>query len=96
MTDAEVRVIACDESASEGENLIASRHPVFVHASVNLTMEDACVLARWTAALSSSAVSVACNRALLLSLRVERRLGRYRGGWKAVDSIFKRSGNRFA
>ncbi|MEA5053792.1 MAG: hypothetical protein VB093_10170 [Propionicimonas sp.] len=41
MTDAEVRVIACDESASEGENLIASRHPVFVHASVNLTMEDA-------------------------------------------------------
>jgi len=41
MTDAEVRVIACDESASEGENLIASRHPVFVHASVNLTVEDA-------------------------------------------------------
>jgi len=38
---AEVRTIACDESGSEGENLVASQHPVFVHASVNLAVEDA-------------------------------------------------------
>ncbi|WP_150954651.1 hypothetical protein [Microbacterium testaceum] len=33
--------IACDESASEGENLMRSRHPVFVHGSVNLSQEEA-------------------------------------------------------
>lgn len=37
----EVRVIACDESASEGENLMTSTHPVFVHGSVNLSLEEA-------------------------------------------------------
>lgn len=41
MTHSEVRTIACDESGSEGENLTASRHPVFVHASVNLRLEEA-------------------------------------------------------
>ncbi|MFD4957863.1 hypothetical protein [Microbacterium sp. NPDC058389] len=34
-------VIACDESASEGENLIASQHPVFVHGSTSLPLSDA-------------------------------------------------------
>lgn len=33
-------VIACDESASEGENLIASQHPVFVHGSTSLPQAD--------------------------------------------------------
>jgi hypothetical protein len=33
--------VACDESGSEGETLIASQHPVFVHASVSLPEEDA-------------------------------------------------------
>jgi hypothetical protein len=33
--------IACDESASEGENLMRARHPVFVHASVNVSFQDA-------------------------------------------------------
>lgn len=28
-----MKVIACDESGSEGETLLASQHPVFVHAS---------------------------------------------------------------
>jgi hypothetical protein len=41
MTSGEVAVIACDESASEGENLMGSAHPVFVHGSVNLTLDDA-------------------------------------------------------
>lgn len=36
-----VTVIACDESASEGENLIASKHPVFVHGSTSLPLADA-------------------------------------------------------
>lgn len=34
-------VVACDESASEGENLIASKHPVFVHGSTSLPLADA-------------------------------------------------------
>ncbi len=33
--------IACDESGSDGENLIESRHRVFSHASTDLTMEEA-------------------------------------------------------
>lgn len=33
--------IACDESGAEGENLMRAQHPVFVHASVNLTSNDA-------------------------------------------------------
>lgn len=33
--------IACDESGSEGEILVASQHPVFVHASVSLREEEA-------------------------------------------------------
>lgn len=37
----DVRVIACDESGSESETLIASQHPVFVHASVNLPLDSA-------------------------------------------------------
>ena len=41
MTENEVTTIACDESASEGENLMGSTHPVFVHASVNLTVDEA-------------------------------------------------------
>lgn len=36
-----VRTIACDESGSEGENLTMSAHPVFVHGSVSLTLEEA-------------------------------------------------------
>ena len=36
-----VWAIACDESASEGENLMMSTHPVFVHGSVNLSLEEA-------------------------------------------------------
>lgn len=36
-----VRIVACDESASEGENLIASKHPVFVHGSTSLSLADA-------------------------------------------------------
>ncbi|WP_425839863.1 hypothetical protein [Microbacterium sp. PA5] len=34
-------VVACDESAAEGENLIASKHPVFVHGSTSVSLEDA-------------------------------------------------------
>lgn len=41
MTKERVVVIACDESASEGENLMTSHHPVFVHASVNLPLDEA-------------------------------------------------------
>lgn len=41
MTEQDVAVIACDESASEGENLMGSYHPVFVHGSVNLTLSEA-------------------------------------------------------
>jgi len=33
--------IACDESASEGENLMSAKHPVFVHASTDLTVNEA-------------------------------------------------------
>lgn len=33
--------IACDESGSEGENLTTAQHPVFVHASVNLSLDEA-------------------------------------------------------
>lgn len=36
-----VATIACDESASEGENLVASTHPVFVHGSTDLAIDDA-------------------------------------------------------
>lgn len=39
--------IACDESGSEGENLMRSHHSVFVHASVNLEPDEAAdVMAR--------------------------------------------------
>lgn len=37
----ELLTIACDESGSEGENLTASKHPVFVHASVAISLEEA-------------------------------------------------------
>lgn len=37
----EETVIACDESGSEGENLTGAGHPVFVHASVDLTIDEA-------------------------------------------------------
>lgn len=36
-----VTTIACDESASEGENLVASRHPVFVHGSTDISLDEA-------------------------------------------------------
>lgn len=41
MPEPELLAIACDESASEGENLMASTHPVFVHASVNIAPDRA-------------------------------------------------------
>lgn len=41
MAENGVTVIACDESASEGENLMLSAHPIFVHGSVNLTLDEA-------------------------------------------------------
>lgn len=44
MIETEIRIIACDESAAEGENLMASTHPVFVHGSVNLSLNDATAL----------------------------------------------------
>ena len=37
----DIITIACDESASEGENLMGAKHPVFVHASVNIELDDA-------------------------------------------------------
>ncbi|MDQ3484742.1 MAG: DUF3800 domain-containing protein [Actinomycetota bacterium] len=40
MTDTET-VIACDESGSEGENLTGAAHRVFVHASTDLTVDEA-------------------------------------------------------
>lgn len=33
--------IACDESGSEGENLVAARHPVFSHGSTSLSFDEA-------------------------------------------------------
>ncbi len=36
-----ITTIACDESGAEGENLMASTHPVFVHGSVNLALDEA-------------------------------------------------------
>ena len=45
--DDDVLVIACDESGSEGEELTASQHPVFVHASVNLPADEATGLRDW-------------------------------------------------
>lgn len=36
-----VDVVARDESASEGEDLTASKHPVFVHGSTNLPLDAA-------------------------------------------------------
>jgi len=41
LSEPELLTIACDESASEGENLMGSKHPVFVHASVNITTDAA-------------------------------------------------------
>lgn len=41
MTDQAVTTIACDESGSEGENLMRSPHPHFVHASTNISVEEA-------------------------------------------------------
>jgi hypothetical protein len=38
---AELLDISCDESGSEGENVIAASHRVFVHASVDLDMAEA-------------------------------------------------------
>lgn len=35
------RVIACDESGAEGDNLMAARHEVFAHASVSLDLASA-------------------------------------------------------
>ncbi|WP_133059943.1 hypothetical protein [Plantibacter elymi (nom. nud.)] len=40
-------MIGCDESGSEGENLVASQHPVFVHASVALAADQAAELRDW-------------------------------------------------
>lgn len=67
-------VIACDESAAEGENLIASKHPVFVHGSTSLSLEDADeFIARLRVAtraqapeLKSASVLTARNRTALL------------------------------
>lgn len=36
--------IACDESGSDGENLLASRHRVFAHGSVDLSTDEADVV----------------------------------------------------
>ncbi|MEA9986976.1 hypothetical protein [Subtercola sp. RTI3] len=41
MTGETVLSIACDESGSEGENLMLSQHAVFVHASVSVAMDAA-------------------------------------------------------
>lgn len=41
MPNQKVKVVACDESASEGENLMRSAHPVFVHGSVDLSIAEA-------------------------------------------------------
>ena len=79
MTDENVAIIACDESASEGENLMASTHPVFVHGSVNISIERATELRdELRAATGSQATEVKSkvalaprNRAALLSLMSE-------------------------
>jgi hypothetical protein len=40
-SDAPVAMISCDESGSEGENLMSAAQPVFVHGSVNLSPDEA-------------------------------------------------------
>jgi hypothetical protein len=39
--DTNPAVIACDESGSEGENVTAASHRVFVHASVSVSHAEA-------------------------------------------------------
>lgn len=68
-----VTVIACDESASEGENLIASRHPVFVHGSTSLPLAEAeDFIARLRAATRAQAPELKSGP--LLTLRNRRAL----------------------
>jgi hypothetical protein len=68
-----ITVIACDESASEGENLIASRHPVFVHGSTSLPLADAeDLMAQLRAATKAQAAELKSGP--LLALRNRRAL----------------------
>lgn len=70
MAAEEVSVIGCDESGSEGESLVASHHPVFVHASVNLPQDAAIDLRdRMRAATRTQASEMKSKTALLLKNR---------------------------
>lgn len=77
--NSDLATIACDESGSEGENLMSAAHPDFVHASVHLTRERALdVLAELRAAarsqaheLKSKAVMSARARPVLVRLIAE-------------------------
>ncbi|PYD00816.1 hypothetical protein B4U78_008815 [Microbacterium esteraromaticum] len=57
--------IACDESGAEGENLMASNHPVFVHGSVNVGLEEANELAAWMKAETGSQASEIKSKTML-------------------------------
>lgn len=69
MTTADARdllVIGCDESGSEGETLVASKHPVFVHASVNLPAGEAEDLRDWIRATTRTQASEMKSKTALL------------------------------
>ncbi|MGN7948549.1 hypothetical protein ACTJKH_07375 [Microbacterium sp. 22215] len=61
-----VLVIGCDESGSEGETLVASQHPVFVHASVNLPAGEAEDLRDWMRAETRTQASEMKSKTALL------------------------------
>ncbi|WP_072313388.1 DUF3800 domain-containing protein [Agrococcus sp. Marseille-P2731] len=65
MTDGTVITIACDESGSEGENLMSAAHPVFVHASVNVSREEAFDIVDRLRAASGSRASELKSKAVL-------------------------------
>jgi hypothetical protein len=52
--DDDMLVIACDESGSEGENLMRSPFPIFVHASTDLTPKEAASVMRTLRAATGS------------------------------------------
>lgn len=61
----ETVTIACDESGAEGENIAAARDPVFVHASTNITTEEAeFLLAEFRAATRTQAPEIKSRTAL--------------------------------
>lgn len=61
-----VTTVACDESGSEGENLVSAQHPVFVHASTNVSSEVASGLMNCLrAAVGSQALELKSRTALL-------------------------------